>query len=137
MEAPMRRGLAVLAVGLLVHPTGITFGQGQQALVDTDGVQRVSITGGSYFFRPAHIILKVNVPAELSVRMERGVVPHNFVVNAPAAGMVAERSLDIAARTIRFTPAKIGRYPFYCDNRFLFFRSHRERGMEGVIEVVE
>ena len=30
-----------------------------------------------------------------------------------------------------------GRYAFYCTNKLLFMPSHRQQGMEGVIEVVE
>ena len=30
----------------------------------------------------------------------------------------------------------VGKYPIYCSNQLLFFASHRERGMEGVLEVV-
>ena len=32
------------------------------AKVDPDGVQRVEVLAGSYFFNPNHVIVKVNVP---------------------------------------------------------------------------
>ncbi len=41
-----------------------------KAVIDKDGVQRVDIVGGTYFFNPNLIIVKVNVPVELKVRKE-------------------------------------------------------------------
>lgn len=56
------------------------------ATIDADGTQRVSITGGEYFFDPSHIIVKVNVPVELKITKEPGVTPHDIVLKAPGAG---------------------------------------------------
>lgn len=107
------------------------------ATIDTDGVQRVEISGGGYFFRPNYLIVRVNVPVELKVKKESGFVPHNIAMKEPAAGMVFDQSLSSDSTVIKFTPTKIGKYPFYCSKRLLFFESHREKGMEGTIEVVE
>lgn len=107
------------------------------ATVDPDGVQRVTILGGSYFFEPDHIIVKVNVPVELTIKKESGIVPHNIIINAPDADMDINESLSDKPKIIQLIPKKIGKYPFYCDKRLLFFKSHKEKGMEGVIEVVE
>jgi plastocyanin len=73
----------------------------------------------------------------MSVKKAGGFVPHNIVMDAPDAGMKFEESLGSELRVIKFTPTKTGRYPFSCTKRFLFFKSHKERGMEGIIEVVE
>ena len=108
-----------------------------RATVGEDGVQRVELVGGGYFFDPDHIIVRVNVPVELTVRKESGFVPHNIVVKAPEAGIEFEESLSSDPKIIRFTPTKIGSYPMYCSKRLLFFESHREKGMEGLLEVVE
>lgn len=51
--------------------------------VDADGVQRVTIVGGSYFFRPNHVIVRANLPVELTVSAGPGVVPHSFEIDAP------------------------------------------------------
>jgi plastocyanin len=107
------------------------------ATAGPDGIQRVSIAGGEYYFDPNHIIVKVNVPVELTVRKEEGIAPHNIVMHSSEAGMQFEESLDKEPKTIKFTPTKTGRYPFSCTKRFLFFKSHQERGMKGMIEVVE
>lgn len=107
------------------------------ATVDKDGVQRVSILGGGYFFDPYHIIVKVNLPVELSVRKESGMVPHNIIVKAADAGINFEEDLGTEPKIIRFTPTKTGTYPIYCGKKLLFFESHREKGMEGILEVVQ
>jgi len=39
-------------------------------------------------------------------------------------------------RKMNFTPTVAGVYPIYCDKKLLFFASHRERGMEGALEIV-
>lgn len=108
-----------------------------QPSIAADGLQRVRIEGGSYFFKPNRVIVKVNLPVELSVSVESGLIPHTLVIQAPEAGIEVDEKLSSDAKTIRFTPAAIGKYHFYCKNKLLFFKSHREKGMEGVLEVVE
>lgn len=106
-------------------------------MIDADGKQRVRIIGGSYFFKPNHIIVKANVPVELAVSREPGIVPHSLVIKAPEAGIAIDESLNTDPKVLSFTPTVVGEYPFYCKNKLLFFESHREKGMEGVLEVVQ
>lgn len=108
-----------------------------QATIAADGVQHVRIEGGSYFFKPSHVVVKVNVPVELTVSIEKGWIPHTFVIQSPGAGISVDESLSSDAKNIRFTPTAAGKYPFYCRNKLLFFASHREKGMEGMLEVVQ
>ena len=108
-----------------------------KATVDQDGVQRVEILGGGYFFTPNRIIVKVNIPVELKVRKESGITPHNIVIKAPEAGINFDISLGDEPKVIRFTPTKSGTYPFYCNKKLLFFEGHREKGMEGALEVTD
>ncbi len=107
------------------------------ATVDADGVQRVDVLGGSYYFDPNTIVVKVNVPAEFKVRKEPGMAPHSIAIHAPEAGIDFSESLSTEPTIIHFTPTKVGKYPFVCEKRFLFFKSHKDRGMQGVLEVVE
>jgi len=100
------------------------------------GVQTVEIVGGSYFYDPNHIVVKVNVPVALVVRREPGITPHDIVLRAPEAGIDFEESLDTDPKVIRFTPTKVGTYTFYCSKKFLWM-SHRKKGMEGTLEVRE
>lgn len=106
------------------------------AKVDSDGVQRVRILGGSYFFRPNRVIVKANVPVEFVATLEPGIVPHTLVLNAPEANLAIDEELGTDPKTIRFTATAPGKYAFYCKNKLLFFKSHRENGQEGVLEVV-
>lgn len=108
-----------------------------KAAIDADGIQKGEVLAGEYFFNPDYIVVKVNVPVELKVRKEAGITPHNFVIKSPEAGMEVLESLDTEPKVIKFTPTKTGKYPFYCDKKLLFFKSHRQRGMEGTIEVTE
>ncbi len=108
-----------------------------RAITGSDGVQHVEVLGGRYFFVPNRIVVTVNVPVELNVRKEPGIVPHNIVIKAPEAGINVNVTLSDKPTAIRFTPSKVGSYPFYCDKKLLFLPSHREEGMEGTLEVVE
>jgi len=102
-----------------------------------DGVQRVEIRGGDYYFEPNHIIVKKDIPVELVVKKAPGWVPHDIVMDAPQAGMAFKLEFDKEGEVVKFTPTQAGTFPFYCDKRLLFFKSHKERGMHGEIEVVD
>ena len=107
-----------------------------QATIGADGVQRVDIVGGSYFFQPDHVVALAGRPLEITVRVEPGIIPHRFVLEAESGKPLADISLEKEAKTLRFNlPA--GKYVFHCPNRLLLFKSHRERGMAGVLEVRE
>lgn len=107
------------------------------ATVDSDGVQRAEMVGGEYFYDPNYIVVKVNKPVELKVRKTSGYIPHDLVAKSPEAGIDFKLDLKRDPQTVTFTPTKTGQYPLYCDKSLLWFKTHRERGMEGMIEVVE
>jgi len=130
--------LPLFVVFLLVSAThGIAQKNVYKAIVDKDGIQRVNMVGGGYFFDPDHIIVKVNIPVELKVKKEAGITPHDIFINEPEAGIVFGESLEKEPKIIKFTPKKPGKYQFYCTKKLLFLKSHKDRGMEGVIEVIE
>jgi plastocyanin domain-containing protein len=108
-----------------------------RAVVDSDGVQRVNIVGGEYYFDPDSVVVKVNVPVELTIKKIPGITPHNIIIRAPDAGIDFNENMSRDPQTVTFTPVKTGKYPMYCDKKFLFFKNHREKGMEGILEVVE
>jgi plastocyanin len=127
---------------LVFFPATLTFAAPEQtkrftATVGEDGVQRVDLRGGSYYFDPNYLVVKVNVPVALIITKEPGMAPHNIVMKAKDAGLEFNEFLESKPKTITFTPTKTGRYPFYCTKRLLFFKDHRAQGMEGTIEVVE
>ena len=108
------------------------------AVIGPDGVQKVEITGGSYYFDPNDIVVKVNVPVELVVKKARGSTPHSIFLKAPEAGIDFSVSLGNEPKTIKFTPTKVGMYPFWCTKRApMSSKSHRDHGMTGVLEVVD
>jgi len=106
------------------------------ATVGKDGVQHVEIVGGEYYFDPNDIVVKVNTPVELKVKKAPGIVSHDIVVNAPEAGIEFKTDLGKEWTTVIFTPTRPGKYQMFCDEKFLWFKSHKDRGMKGFIEVV-
>jgi len=126
-------GIALLAAGAdLAGSATAPF----QARTDADGVQRVSLVGGSHFFRPAHILARAGLPLEFTLSREPGIVPHSFVLEAPDGSTLADVELDETPQRLRLTLAA-GGYVFHCPNRLLFFKSHREQGMSGRLEIRE
>lgn len=103
--------------------------------VAADGIQKVDVLGGGYFFKPKHLVVKVNVPVELMVTKEKGMVPHNIMIKAPEAGIDFNVEMKTTPTPVSFTPTKPGTYPMLCTKKFLWM-SHKEKGMEGVLEVV-
>ncbi|HSH13339.1 MAG TPA: hypothetical protein VLA15_06310, partial [Desulfurivibrionaceae bacterium] len=107
------------------------------ASLGPDGIQRLEVSGGEYYFDPNQLVVKVNTPVELKIRKVGSFVPHNAIVKAPEAGIDFTINLKKDFQTVRFTPTKTGQFPIYCDKQLLWFSDHREKGMDGVIEVVE
>lgn len=139
MEATMRSfryAWAVPAILFLLNISAVAAEKKEfTAKTDTDGVQRVEILAGSYFFDPNYIIVKVNVPVELKIRKEPGIIPHDIVLKAPEAGIEFALQLKETPEIIKFTPKKTGTYPFDCVKKVLFFESHKDKGMTGTLEV--
>jgi plastocyanin domain-containing protein len=101
-----------------------------------DGVQRVEIAVDSYSFAPNRLIVKENIPVELILKSASWIVPHNFVLKSPEAGLDIEQEIPAGETiSVRFTPTGIGAFRFACTKRLLFFQSHEERGMTGTLEV--
>ena len=103
---------------------------------DAEGVQRTTMILDSYSYSPNYLIVQAGKPVELTLSSVTTLTPHNFVLKEPAVGLMIDQ--DVAAgksKTIRFTASRPGLYSFYCDKKLLFFKSHREKGMEGLIEV--
>ena len=102
---------------------------------DQDGIQRATIELEDSY-TPGYLVVQVGKPVELTLKSVTVITPHNFILRDPAAGLDVEQEVG-AGKTamVRFTPAQPGTYTFYCDKKLLFFASHREKGMEGRLEV--
>ncbi|MDF0644892.1 MAG: cupredoxin domain-containing protein [Nitrospira sp.] len=101
-----------------------------------DGVQRATITLDSYSYAPAHLIVETGKPVEFTLTSVTTIIPHNFIIKDSASGLSVEQDVG-AGRTavVRFTPSKPGVFSIYCDKRLWPLPSHRDKGMEGTLEV--
>jgi len=104
--------------------------------VDADGVQRGTILLTSYEFSPNSIVITAGRPVELTIKNESFLVPHNFVISNDTLGLHHDVSVSAGdSVTVQLFLTTPGQYVFYCDKQLLFFPTHREQGMEGVLEV--
>ncbi len=136
-------GFLVLLCGLLVSGAPLVCAaeqehegspQPQTATLGPDGVQRATIVLDSYRYEPAYLIVLSNRPVELTLTSVTTLTPHNFVLNEGGLAL----NVDVSAGktvVLKFSPPPIGTFAFYCDKQLLFFKSHREKGMEGRLEV--
>ncbi len=106
------------------------------AAQDNPGVQKVDMDLGDYRFNPDTVSIVAGTSAELILTNRDSITPHNFIVDAPEAGLEVNSQVPSGESvTVVLRPTRPGTYSFYCDKQFLFFESHREKGMEGQIEV--
>ena len=100
--------------------------------VGADGVQRATITLDSYSYTPNHLIVEAGKPVELTLTSVTTITPHNFIIKE----LSVEQDLSAGKTvTIKFTPTQTGTFPIYCDKRLWPLPSHRDKGMEGKLEV--
>ena len=129
-------GALAAASSLLAEETSPVPAAPVVAELGADGVQRTTIVLDSYSYTPGHLIVQAGKPVELTLTRATLVTPHNFLLKEPDAGIAIEEDVGHGEPTkVRFTPTKPGLYTFYCDRKLLFFKSHREEGMEGRLEV--
>jgi heme/copper-type cytochrome/quinol oxidase subunit 2 len=104
--------------------------------VGADGVQRATVTLDSYSYTPGHLIVEAGKPVELTLTSVTTITPHNFIIKDPAGSLAVEQDVGAGKTvTVKFTPTKPGTFPIYCDKRLWPLPSHRDKGMEGKLEV--
>ena len=102
-----------------------------------DGVQRATVTLDSYSYTPNHLIVEAGKPVELTLTSVTTIIPHNFIIKDPAGSLSVEQDVSAGKTvTIKFTPTQPGSFPIYCDKRLWPLPSHRDKGMEGKLEVL-
>lgn len=136
----MRGKILIGAVGLLIglYVTAVQAADVVQPSppfvvpVGVDGVQRATIVLDSYSYTPDHLVVEAGKPVELTLTSVTTITPHNFIIRE----LSVEQDLS-AGKTVvvRFTPTHTGVFPIYCDKRLWPMPSHRDKGMEGRIEV--
>jgi len=94
------------------------------------------VTLDSYSYTPHHLIVEAGKLVELTLTSVTTMTPHNFVIKDPAGNLSVEQDVSAGKTvTITFTPTQPGIFPIYCDKRLWPFPSHRDKGMEGILEV--
>ena len=106
--------------------------------VTADGVQRATVILDSYSYAPNHLVVEAGKPVELTLTSVTMITPHNFIIKDQAGSLSVEQEVGAGRTvTIKFTPPQPGIFPIYCDKRLWPMRSHRDKGMEGKLEVKE
>ena len=137
----MRAVCGLLGLSLLLAATTLaadppSMGPPFTVPVDSDGVQRTTVILDSYSYQPGHLIVEKGKPVELTLKSVTTLTPHNFIIKDPAGSLAVEQDVS-AGKTalLKFTPAQAGTFPIYCDKRLWPLPSHRDKGMEGKLEV--
>ena len=99
--------------------------------------QTIKIELGDFRFNPDEIHVPAGAQVELELVNTDTLTPHDFVLKAPEIqlDMIVEVPPRKTVTTQFITPARPGVYPFYCSKKLWFFKSHRDRGMEGQLIV--
>lgn len=99
-------------------------------------MQRATIALDSYSYTPNHLIVEAGQPVELTLTSVTTIIPHNFIIRDPTGDLSVEQDVGAGKTvTITFTPTQRGTFPIYCDKRLWPLPSHRDKGMEGKLEV--
>jgi len=138
----MNRRTSILCFGLFllasVIPSPSFAAEPTVVELAADGVQRAEIIADSYSYTPDHLIVKANIPVELSLQSKTWLVPHSFVLKDAEAGLDIEQDIPAGKSVlIKFTPTRPGTFKFFCNKKLLFFKSHEGHGMKGTLEVTD
>jgi heme/copper-type cytochrome/quinol oxidase subunit 2 len=128
----------LISVGVTIACAAEPFQPGPSVVISVaeDGVQRATITLDSYSYSPNHLIVEAGKPVELMLTSVTTMIPHNFIIKDPTGRLSLEQDVSAGKTvTITFTPTQPGIFPIYCDKRLWPFPSHRDKGMEGTLEV--
>jgi uncharacterized cupredoxin-like copper-binding protein len=96
----------------------------------------VEVVLNNYTIKPDTLILKAGEPVILKVKNEATFIPHNLVIKTAQAGI--ELKVVVGAGKIgeiRFTPTLPGSYELFCDTQPPIGKSHKEKGMHGLLLV--
>ena len=104
--------------------------------ISPDGVQRAKVILDSYSYSPNHLVVESGKEVELTLTSITMITPHNFIIRDSAGSLSVEQDIG-AGKTVmtKFVPTQPGLFPFFCDKRLWPMSSHRDKGMEGLLEV--
>jgi plastocyanin len=104
---------------------------------EQDEAKVIEVTLGSYQIEPQQLQLIAGQQVILRLVNIDTIIPHNFSIENPAGEL--DINIDVKAGEtvdLNLTPTVAGRYKFFCRNKMLFMKSHREKGMEGILIVL-
>jgi len=94
--------------------------------------QEVAIDVESFYFKPNRIKVIVNIPVRITLKSGALIIPHNFSLHAPEAGIDIDQNIGHGQTAIvEFIPAKTGQYSFFCAKD-----GHAHKGMTGTLVVL-
>lgn len=104
--------------------------------ISPDGVQRAKVILDSYSYSPNHLVVESGKPVELTLTSVTTIIPHNFIIKNSAGNLSVEQDVGAGKTVIaRFVATQPGLFPFFCDKQLWPMPSHRDKGMEGILEV--
>lgn len=106
------------------------------SLLEASEPRVVEIRLGSYYIKPDKISVKASETVTLNITNEATLIPHNLVIEAPEADIHIK--VDVSAgksASVTLTPVKTGIYEMSCAKKPPFGKSHKEKGMHGILEV--
>lgn len=96
----------------------------------------IEVSLDSYSITPNRIVVNVNEPVTLKVTNKATLIPHDLIIKVPEAGIDVEVDLHAGkSGETTFTPTRAGTYEMLCNKKLLFFKSHKDKGMHGVLVV--
>jgi uncharacterized cupredoxin-like copper-binding protein len=102
-----------------------------KAVLSDNIVQEATIQVESFFFKPSRLEVAVNIPVRLTLKSGAFIIPHNFSLHAPDAGINIDADVGHGKTVVvEFTATRTGEYQFYCSKG-----GHAEKGMTGTLIV--
>ena len=124
--------LVFLWVPSLVEPSSPVI-----LIAGQDGVQRIKVVLGSYFYSPNEIIIQANKPVIIELENESFWTPHNFVIGDPKMNMHHEINVSpgdtVNLQLLLVSP---GRYTFTATTNSYFFLAIEKRVWRAYLKYV-
>jgi plastocyanin len=127
-KSPILLILAVLSfVGSVLNP---------HELLAATPTRSIAVKMGDYRFTPDEITVRAGETVQLQLTNTDSLTPHNFTLKAKNAGLNVDTDVSAGkTEAVDITPLVPGSYKFFCNKKLLLFKSHRDRGMEGTLNV--
>jgi len=105
-------------------------------LLAASPTRSIAVKMGDYRFAPDEITVRAGETIQLQLTNTDSLTPHNFTLKAENAGLDVDTDVSAGmTEAVDITPFVPGSYKYFCNKKLLFFKSHRDRGMEGTLIV--